>query len=75
MFSEYPDILSVQDIQGALAVGRSTAYRLINSGAIKHWRVGRTVKIPKPFLIDFVVNSCYNNGVVENPPSEGGNEI
>jgi len=75
MFNKYPDILSVQDVQRALAVGRSTAYRLINSGEIKHWRIGRTVKIPKPFLIDFVNNSCYNNSVVENPPSEGGNEI
>ena len=75
MFANFPDIMSINDIQNALAVGRSTAYRLISGGEIKHWKIGKTIKVPKPFLIDFVVNSCYNSSVAENSPSQGGIEI
>lgn len=34
MFSKYPDVLNVEDIQSAMGVGRTTAYRLINNGDI-----------------------------------------
>ena len=69
MFVDYPDLLSVSDVQNALSIGRSMAYRLINDGKIKHLRVGRAVKIPKRFLIDYVVHSCYNSGAVTGNPS------
>ena len=61
MFSEFPDLLSVEDLQKALGIGRTMAYRLINSGEIKHLRIGKSIKIPKRYLIDFVLSSCYNN--------------
>jgi excisionase family DNA binding protein len=72
MFEGYPDILTIENLQDALGIGRSMAYRLINSGAIKHWRIGKAIKIPKVFLIDYIANSCYNDGAVRNPPSQGG---
>ena len=62
MFSLYPDLLSTEELQKALGIGRTSAYRLINNGAIKHLRIGKNIKIPKQFLIDFVTNSCYNDG-------------
>ena len=61
MFEKYPDILSIKELQKALSIGRNTAYRLITDGRIKHLRVQGTIKIPKRFLIDFVLSSCYNN--------------
>ena len=61
MFKEYPDILSIKELQKALSIGRNTAYRLITDDKIKHLRVQGTIKIPKRFLIDFILSSCYNN--------------
>jgi predicted DNA-binding transcriptional regulator AlpA len=49
MFEKFPDVLSMSDVQEALGIGRSTAYRLIGDGAIKHWKIDKIIKIPKPF--------------------------
>ena len=74
LFEDYPDILTIEDLQKALAIGRSMAYRLISSGAIKHWKIGKSIKIPKQFLIDYVAESCYNSAVATSLLSEGGIE-
>jgi excisionase family DNA binding protein len=63
MFTDFPDVLSVADMQKALSVGRSTAYRLINDGDIKHLRIGKIIKIPKRFLIDYILSECYTGEV------------
>lgn len=60
MFIEYPDVLTVSDAEKALGVSDKTVYRLIESGKIKHFRVGKLIKIPKPFLVDYVETECYN---------------
>ena len=63
MFKEFPDLLSVKDLQKALNVGRNVAYGLIRDGSIKHLRIWRSIKIPKPYLMDFMRESCYTDGV------------
>lgn len=35
MFSNYPDVVSIEQLQEMLDVGRNTAYRLINEKKIK----------------------------------------
>lgn len=60
MFNEYPDLLTIEAMQEALGIGRTMAYRLINGGKIQHMRIGKTIKIPKQFLIDYVHTECYN---------------
>lgn len=54
-----PDILTVSDLQRLLNIGRSTAYRLIENGEIRCIRVGRTIRIPKKFVADFIENSIF----------------
>ena len=61
IFAEFPDLLTMDNLQKALGIGRTTAYRLINDNKIKHLRIGNVIKIPKLFLIDFVEKSCYND--------------
>ena len=63
MFSEYPDLLATNDVQKALGIGRTKTYELINDGTIRHIRIGKSIKIPKQFLIDFVSQACYNTDV------------
>jgi excisionase family DNA binding protein len=63
-FSSYGDVLTVKDLQSALQIGRSTAYKLLQEGEISSIRIGDSYRIPKRYLIDYVYGSCYNNGVV-----------
>ena len=60
MFDNYPDVLTIDDLQSALGIGRSTAYRLIRSGAIRHLRIGKNIKIPRRFLLEYIHEACYN---------------
>jgi len=55
-FKEYPDVLTVQDLQRALGIGKAAAYNLLESKAISSIRIGRVYKIPKTALIGFVQN-------------------
>ena len=63
MFDEYPDILTVSDIQRALGMGRdtagrNTAYKLLKSKQIKSIRIGNKYKIPKRCLIAYALQIC-----------------
>ena len=60
LFNNYPDLLTIADMQNALGIGRTKAYKLINGGEIKHLRIGKSIKVPKQYLIDFITQNCYN---------------
>ncbi|NLB37291.1 MAG: helix-turn-helix domain-containing protein [Clostridiales bacterium] len=62
-FENYPDLMTVDDIQAALGVGRNTAYQLIHNGDLQCLKIGRSIRIPKRYLMDFVYGSCYNTYV------------
>jgi hypothetical protein len=62
-FDNYPDVLTVEQLQNALEIGRSTAYKLVRSGDIGYIRIGSSIRIPKTALINYLqsnLNSCYN---------------
>jgi excisionase family DNA binding protein len=66
MFNEYPDIMTVSEMQKALSIGRNTAYGLLKSGVIKYLDVGKkNFRIPKKCLIDYILDSCYNDSCNE----------
>ncbi|WP_101909234.1 helix-turn-helix domain-containing protein [Marasmitruncus massiliensis] len=48
LFADLPDVLAVSDIQQALGIGRAAAYKLVGENKIKHIRIGKIIKIPKP---------------------------
>lgn len=72
MFGLYNDLLSIKELQKALGIGRSMAYRLIKDGDIRCFRIGKSIKVPKQYVMDFVRKSCYTEPVVADLPSEGG---
>ena len=47
IFSNYPDVLTVEQLQELLHIGRNKAYQLLNSGQLKSIRIGRKHIIPK----------------------------
>lgn len=54
MFRQYPDLLSVKDVQKALRIGRSTAYKLLESGELQSFKIGSTYRVTKTYLIEFI---------------------
>jgi excisionase family DNA binding protein len=59
MFNEFPDVLTINDMKKALGVSNKMAYSLISSGKIKYFRLGKLIKIPKRFLVDYIESECY----------------
>ncbi len=60
MFNEYPEILTVQQVAKALGIGVKAAYSLINEKKIGALRVGKSIKVPKFCLVDYVKTAQLN---------------
>lgn len=73
MLENYSDVLVIEDIMKILKIGRNSAYKLVNSGKIKSLKVGRNIRIPKGFLLDYLYNVYYNDdsNIVCTPMSTG----
>lgn len=56
MLHNYPDILSVKDLQQILGIGQNKAYELAHSEAFPAIRVGALIRIPKPSFIEWLNN-------------------
>ena len=54
MFPDYPDIVTVKQLQVMLGVSRHLAYKLINNGEIQAVKIRSALKIPKVSVINFV---------------------
>ena len=54
VFSEYPDVLTVQQLAAMLRISTKTAYKLVNDGEIKSITIGRNYKIAKVFVLDYL---------------------
>ena len=75
LFTQYPDILSINDLRSALGIGRTKAYELVSSGELPSIRVGTAIRIPKTSLLDYVKGSGYNvDNADERRYHEGGKQ-
>ncbi len=54
IFTEYPDIVTVNTIQEMLCIGKNKAYELVNSKQIQTIRIGNKYLIPKANVISFL---------------------
>ncbi len=54
MFDDYPDILSAEEAAEALRVRENAIYRLLNEGKLKAFKNGRTWRIPKDALKEYI---------------------
>ncbi len=53
----YPDVLSVKDIQIILGIGTTKAYDLAKSNAFHTVRIGSLIKIPKQSFLQWLNGS------------------
>ena len=54
IFAEYPDVVTPDDLQTMLKIGRNSVYDLLKNKLIKSIRVGKKYIIPKETVIDFL---------------------
>ena len=55
MFKDYPDIVSVADLQKMLGIKRTKAYELLKNQEIKATKIGSNYKIPKFNIISYII--------------------
>lgn len=55
---ERTDILLIEDVMELLCIGRNTAYNLLNSGELKGFRIGRSWRIPKEAVNEYIMKQC-----------------
>lgn len=56
-FEELPLTLRVKDLSELLNIHRNTAYALVRTGAIHSIRIGRTYRIPREALAEYLLKS------------------
>ena len=56
-FENLPLVLHVKDLAKVLSISQNTAYALVRSGQIRSVRTGRTYRIPKDALIEYLNKS------------------
>ena len=55
MFAEYPDVVDVEQLRRMLGgISRKLAYRLLASGEMRSVRIGRSYRIPKLCVIEYL---------------------
>ena len=64
MFENYPDVVEVDDLRKMFGgISKKLAYRLLSDQEIRSVRVGRTYKIPKICVIEYLMGEemCHIN--------------
>lgn len=51
---QLPDVLTAAEVMDILKIGKNTMYRLLNTGAIKGFRMGRSWRISLDSLMEFI---------------------
>ncbi|MCM1488963.1 MAG: helix-turn-helix domain-containing protein [Firmicutes bacterium] len=61
MFPNYPDIVTVAELQQMLGISRHLAYDLIGDGYITGVKIGNSYRIPKVSVINYVMEGGEKN--------------
>lgn len=76
MFSEYPDIVNIRQLQAMLGISRHAAYDLLGKGEIGCIKLVKAHKIPKVNVIRYVLEASKARAervshVAPSVPSQG----
>ena len=55
VFDSYPDVVSVEEIQQMLRIGKNAVYTLLKDGVIKSIKVGKRYIVPKKYVVEFLI--------------------
>ena len=56
MFENYPDVVTPKDVMEMIKAGRNNVYKLLQENKIKSFKIGKNYKIPKKYVIDFILD-------------------
>ncbi len=54
LLKQYPDIMSIHEMSAALGISTKTGYKLLRDGKINGMKVGRTYRIPKLHVFEYL---------------------
>ena len=57
MYDQYNDVVTIDELAEMLGIGRNNAYLLLRNNDIKSFKNGRSWKVPKLAVIDYVMKS------------------
>ena len=57
MFTDYPDIVNVAQVQTMLKISRPLAYELIGDGYIPGMKIGNAYRVPKINVIRYALSA------------------
>jgi excisionase family DNA binding protein len=57
MFEQYNDVVTIEELAEMLGIGRNNAYLLLRNNDIKSFKNGRSWKIPKLAVIEYVLKT------------------
>ncbi len=52
--NDLSDLITVEELCELLFIGKNAAYRLLNTGEVKAFRIGRVWKIPREAVCEYV---------------------
>lgn len=55
LFNAYPDVVSIDEIQQMLRIGKNAVYDLLKSKQLKSIKVGKRYIVPRKYVIDFLL--------------------
>ena len=61
IFSEYSDIVTVDEVMKMLRLGKNTVYKLLKDDEIPNVKVGARYVIPKQSVIEFVSTTNHKS--------------
>lgn len=57
LFTEYPDVVTVKQMCIMLGgISKKTAYKLLEDGEIRCLRIGKSFKIPKVCIVEYLLD-------------------
>ena len=56
IFPDYPDIVTVAQLQKMLGISRQLTYKLIGNGYIPGVKIGNAFRVPKVNVINYVLS-------------------
>ncbi len=54
IFEEYPDVVTAEQMSEMLGISSKTAYRILRSNEIEHFKMGRIYKIAKIHILSYL---------------------
>ena len=55
------EILTVEEVADILYVGKNTVYALLQAGALRAFRIGKSWRIPRFCLEEYIINKSKEN--------------